>query len=85
LQEHPVLTTTSVARLFGVSGSAALTALEELAAANVLVKRRLDGRTSGYLAMDVFDLITFAERQLASTRWDTTTADPSRVVPYRPG
>jgi Fic family protein len=85
LQEHPVLTTTSVARLFGVSGSAALTALEELAAANVLVKRRLDGRTSGYLAMDVFDLITFAERQLASTRWDTTMAAPARAVPYRPG
>ena len=84
LQEHPVLTTTSVARLFGVSGSAALTALEELTAAGVLVKRRLDGRTSGYLAMDVFNLITFAERQLASTRWDTTTAAPSRGVPYRP-
>jgi len=84
LQEHPVLTTTSVARLFGVSGSAALTALEELAAANVLVKRRLDGRTSGYLAMDVFNLITYAERQLASTRWDTTTATPSRGVPYHP-
>lgn len=84
LQEHPVLTTTGVARLFGVSGSAALTALEELAAADVLVKRPLDGRTSGYLAMDVFDLITFAERQLASTRWDTTAAAPSRVVPYRP-
>jgi Fic family protein len=82
LQEHPVLTTGSVTRLFGVSRPAALAALDELTAAGVLDKKRLDGRTSGYLAMDVFRLITFAERQLASTRWDTSAARPSRATPY---
>ncbi len=84
LQEHPVLTTASVMRLFGVSRPAAVAALDELASAGVLTKRRLDRRTSGYLAMDVFRLITFAERQLASTRWDTATAPPARPSPYRP-
>jgi Fic family protein len=83
LQEYPVLTTASVMRLFDVSRPAAVTALEELATAGILAKRRLDGRTSGYLAMDVFQLITSAERQLASTRWDTGSARPARATPYR--
>lgn len=84
LQEHPVLTAASVVRLFDVSRPAAVTALDELAAAGVLEKRRLDGRTSGYLAMDVFALINSAERRLASTRWDTGSARPSRAAPYSP-
>jgi len=83
LQEHPVLTTASVARMFHVSRHAATAALEELAGAGVVEKRRLDGRTAGYLAMDVFDLIGSAERRLASTRWDTGAARPSRGVPPR--
>lgn len=82
LQEHPVLTTASVMRLFDVSRPAAVTALDELATAGVLTKRRLDRRTGGYLAMDVFALITDAERQLASTRWDTGSARPARPTPY---
>lgn len=53
LQGHPVLTTASAMRLFDVSRPAAVTALDELAAAGVLVKRRLDRWTGGYLAMDV--------------------------------
>jgi Fic family protein len=84
LQEHPVLTTGSVMRVFGVSRPPAVAALDELAGAGILTKRRLDGRTSAYLAMDVFELITYAERRLASTRWDTTAATPARPVPYRP-
>jgi hypothetical protein len=43
-------------RLFDVSRPAAVTALDELASAGVLAKRRLDRRTGGYLAMDVFAL-----------------------------
>ena len=85
LQEHPVLTTGTVMRLFDTSRPASGTALEELASAGVLVKRRLDGRTSAYLAMDVFNLINFAERRLASTRWDTNATEPSRPAPYRAG
>lgn len=84
LQEHPVLTTGTVMRLFDMSRPAAGAALEELTLAGVLTKRRLDGRTSAYLATDVFDLINFAERQLASTRWDTNAVDPSRPAPYAP-
>ncbi len=76
------MTTASVMRLFDVSRAAAVTALDELASAGVLTKRRLDRRTDGYLAMDVFSLITTAERQLASTRWDTGTAKPARPTPY---
>lgn len=83
LQEHPVLTAATAVRLFDVSRPAAITALEELAAAGVLAKRRLDRRTGVYLAMDVFQLITSAERQLASTHWDTGSAAPARPTPYR--
>lgn len=81
LQEHPVLTASSVARLFDVSRGAAARALDELSEAGVLTRRRLDGRTSAYLAMDVFELITFAERRLASTRRDTGRSRPSRPAP----
>jgi Fic family protein len=84
LQEHPVLTASSVTRLFAVSRPAAVAALDELAGAGVLTKRRLDGRTSGYLALEVFELVTFAERELASTRWDTAASVPIRPTPYRP-
>jgi Fic family protein len=84
LQEHPVLTTASVMRVFEVSRPSAVAALDELTAARILTRRRLHGRTGAYLAMDVFELITSAERQLASTRWDTSAATPSRPVPYRP-
>jgi Fic family protein len=83
LQEHPVMTTGTVMRLFDTSRPASGAALEELASAGVLAKRRLDGRTSAYLAVDVFDLINFAERRLASTRWDTSASQPSRPTPYR--
>jgi hypothetical protein len=76
-----VLTTTTVMRLFELSQPPASAALEELAAAGVLSSRRL-GRAKAYLASDVFELITFAERGLASTRWDTAAAAPSRPVPY---
>lgn len=79
-----MLTSASVARLFAVSRHAASDALEELAGAGVVKKRRRDGRTFAYLAMDVFDLIGSAERRLASTRWDTGTAPPSRAGPARP-
>lgn len=84
LHESPVLTSGSAARMLAISGTAAQAALDELSDAGILTKRRLDGRTNGYLAMDVFELITFAERRLASTRWDTSTSEPSRATPYRP-
>jgi hypothetical protein len=81
LQEHPVLTTPTVMRLFDLSQPPASAALEELTVAGVLTARKL-GRAKAFLATDVFDLITFAERRLASTRWDTAAAGPSRPAPY---
>jgi Fic family protein len=83
LQEHPVLTASSVVRLFDVSRPSAAAALEELTAAGILARRRI-GRGYGYLATDVFDLLTFAERRLSGTRWDTTAAPPARPTPYHP-
>lgn len=83
LQEHPVLTVASTVRLFDVSRGAAARALDELTEAGVLHRRRLDGRTSAHLAVDVFELITFAERRLASTRWDTSSTGLGRPAPYR--
>jgi Fic family protein len=81
LQEHPVLTTPTVMRLFDLSQPPASAALEELTAAGVLTARKL-GRAKAFLATDVFDLITFAERRPASTRWDTAAVPPSRPAPY---
>jgi Fic family protein len=84
LQENPVLTTATVARLFNVSSISAKQALDELAEAGILRVRRLDGKTHSYLAMDVFDLLALAERRLASTRWDTRDSPPHRATPFLP-
>jgi hypothetical protein len=55
-----------------------------LAEAGVLHRKQVDPRTTGYLAREVFDLLTFAERRLASTRWDTRETIPNRPVPAPP-
>jgi hypothetical protein len=49
--------------------------LEELARSQILTPRSLDCGTTGYLANDIFELLVFTERSLASARWDTR---PSR-------
>ena len=51
---------------------------------NSIVSRRRIGNTTGYFASDVFELLTIAERRLASTRWDTREAPPNRPVPALP-
>lgn len=84
LTEAPLVTATTVRRMLGVSGPAAYKATEELAEAGIVTRRRLERRTTGYFARDVFELLTFAERRLASTRWDTREATPARPVPARP-
>ncbi|GAA4933854.1 Fic family protein [Actinomycetospora succinea] len=81
----PIMTTKTVQRLLGdISFPPARAALEELAEAGIVVRQQLDGRTTGYLATEVFDLLTIAERRLASTRWDTRESAPARPVPARP-
>lgn len=84
LPGEPVLTARTVQQLAEVSFPAARKALEELAEAGVLRRRQIERGTTAYFAADVFDLITFTERRLASTRWDTRESKPSRAVPARP-
>ncbi|MFT4126070.1 MAG: hypothetical protein QM662_07545 [Gordonia sp. (in: high G+C Gram-positive bacteria)] len=82
--EAPVLTARTVERTLGVSFVAARQALEELADAGVLSRTSLARNTTGYLAREILDLVTIAERRLASTRFDTRASAPNRAVPARP-
>lgn len=85
LPEHPVLTAKVAAQLHGASETSARKALDLLADAGVVRRKSIGHRTSGYLAGDVLDLVTVAERRLASTQFDTRLADPSGfAVPARP-
>lgn len=84
LPELPMLTARTTQRLLGISFPAARSALEELAEARILDRTSVDRGTTGYLAKDVFDLLTFAERRLASTQWNTRESRPSRPVPAAP-
>ncbi|MBB6476250.1 Fic family protein [Sphaerisporangium rubeum] len=80
----PVVTARTVQRLLSITHPAARQALEELAGAGILQPKQVERNTTGYLALDVFDLLTLTERRLASTRWDTRESAPRRVVPARP-
>lgn len=84
LPETPVLTARSVQRSLDVSHQAARAALDELATARVLATRQVARGTTGYLATDVFALLTTTERRLASTRFDTRASAPVRPVPALP-
>jgi hypothetical protein len=84
LPEVPVTTPYSAQQLLGVSGPAARAALEELADARILSRKKVDRGTTAYLAREVFDLLTITERRLASTKWDTRKAAPGRPSPARP-
>lgn len=81
LPELPILTARTVERVLAVSYSVARSGVEELAEAGILTRRSVERGTTGYAAMDVFGLVGHAERQLASTRWDTRLSPPSRPVP----
>lgn len=84
LPSAPVLTVKTVAALFDVSGKAAAAALDELENADILSTRSIGRGARAYLADDLLDLITVAERRLASTRFDTRESAPNRPVPARP-
>jgi Fic family protein len=84
LPEVPIMTTRTAQRRLGVSFPAARAALEELADAGILTRRSVERGTTGYTATDVFSVVTHAERQLASTRWDTRISAPNRSVPAPP-
>ena len=80
LPSTPVLTSTSVRRIYDVSAQAASTALEELCSAGILRRSRRQ-RIVLYQCDDVLDLVTLAERRLASTRFDTRVSTPTKPVP----
>lgn len=84
LPESPVVTTRTLQRILSVSFPAASSALEELADAGVLHPRSIERNTTAYLAREILDVVTHAERRLASTRFDTRAAAPCRVAPASP-
>jgi Fic family protein len=84
LPEAPVVTARTVQRVLGVSFPAARAAVEELADAGILRRRQIERGTTAYLATDVLSLVDQAERQLASTAFDTRVSPPNRPVPVRP-
>jgi len=83
LPEAPVVTVATVQRVLSVSGPAARGAVEELAEAGILRRRQLERGATGYLASEVLALVDHAERQLASTAFDTRVGPPNRAVPRR--
>jgi Fic family protein len=84
LVEAPILTARTVQRLLGVSFPVARAGLEELAEAGILTRRSIDRGATGYAATEVFDLLTWTERRMASTRWDTHVSPPNRAVAAAP-
>ena len=81
----PVLTITTASRIHGISRTAASRGLETLRAAGILTTESVGGGRRAYTARSVLDVITWAERRLASTHFDTRISPPARPVPERPG
>lgn len=84
LPATPVVTVAAAADLHAVSAAAAGRALDELREAGILTMSRLDGKRAVYVAAEVLDLITWAERRLGSTQFDTRVSTPRAGVPARP-
>ena len=80
----PVLTIATASRIYGVSRTAASRGLENLRAAGILTTESIGAGRRAYTARAVLDTITWAERRLASTRFDTCICAPARAVPARP-
>lgn len=83
LPEAPVATAGTLRRILGVSFPVASSALGEHGA-GILDTRTIERNATAYVATEVLDLITLAERRLASTRFDTRVTSPNRPVPARP-
>ena len=80
----PVLTIATASRIYGVSRTAATRGLETLRAAGILTTESIGAGRRAYTARAVLDTITWAERRLASTRFDTRISAPTRAVPAGP-
>ena len=84
LPATPVLTPQTVQRIHDVSHVAAGRALDDLHAAGILTPRSIGPGRKAFVANDVLDLITWAERRLASTRFDTRKVPPHGRAPAAP-
>lgn len=80
----PVLTIATASRIYGVSRTAASRGLETLRAAGILTTESIGAGRRAYTARAVLDTITWVERRLASTRFDTRVCAPARAVPAGP-
>ena len=80
----PVLTITTASRIHGISRAAASRGLETLRAAGILSTESIGAGRRAYTARAVLDTITWVERRLASTRFDTRICAPARAVPAGP-
>lgn len=80
----PVLTAETIVSTQKVSRSAALAALEELTSAGVLTVKKMGPSRMIYVAESVLELVTWTERKLASTRFDTQVSRPHRGAPAAP-
>lgn len=67
LLDAPVLTASTAANDLGISVSADRLALEKLTEAGILLHKSIGKRVTEYIADELLDLVTIAERQLAST------------------
>ena len=61
--------------------TAAARGLETLRAAGILTTESVGGGRRAYTARSVLDVITWAERRLARTHFDSRASPPSRPVP----
>lgn len=84
LPATPILTIATASQAYGVSRTAATRGLEILRAAGILTTESIGTGVRAYTARAVLDTITWAERRLASTRFDTRISAPVRAVPARP-
>ena len=84
LMATPVLTVDTVQRIHGPSRPAAQRGLDELADAGILHQRAIGRGRRAYICEDALTAITWTERRLASTQFDTRQAAPHRGVPQQP-
>lgn len=83
LPATPILSVRTVMRIHDASKQAATSALNDLHECGIVTAIG-GGRTTFYQATDVIDLVTYTERKLASTQFDTRLSPPNRPVPARP-
>jgi Fic family protein len=79
----PVLTTSTVTRMHGVTATAAQHALAQLSDYGILESISIGRAQRAYVSLDVLALITLSERAMASRDFDTASSPPVRPVPIR--